>query len=336
MANFANFSNSLVSNGNEFSPALVHVNLDISLFRCSPAVEFLRVGSALTPWRKKEAEDGNLHKTACRLGFLFDEILPDTPELLKAFGTRASEILDGPNINPQGTAEDGPFRDFIGADGTCIWAAATSTTASVVPSLGLECMTQRGDFNRWSLALSHLRYYGNPVKVKSEGLLQRVTGDQIWLIALGAILRQWQVDLSNLKDSVIWFGRVGTVIENASQRDAAEISWLRKMCKAVSPFSSASAQEQQILMSLVQFGHRRALRFLGSRGAVQRPYFGLCDLGMFGGNGKHRSVGDACKIAMVQDDAISIHRKRKVGTWTDAPPFSNIFGAHLELQSFRE
>ncbi|TKW55831.1 hypothetical protein CTA1_8771 [Colletotrichum tanaceti] len=208
--------------------------------------------------------------------------------------------------------------------------------SSAVPSLGLECMTQRGDFNRWSLALSHLRYYGNPVKVKSEGLLQRVTGDQIWLIALGAILRQWQVDLSNLKDSVIWFGRVGTVIENASQRDAAEISWLRKMCKAVSPFSSASAQEQQILMSLVQFGHRRALRFLGSRGAVQRPYFGLCDLGMFGGNGKHRSVGDACKIAMVQDDAISIHRKRKVGTWTDAPPFSNIFGAHLELQSFRE
>ncbi|KAK2012149.1 hypothetical protein LZ32DRAFT_678456 [Colletotrichum eremochloae] len=485
MANFGNFQNSLLSNKNEFSPALVNINLDISLFRCNPAAEFLRVGSALTSWRKKEAEDGHLHKTACRLGFLFSEILPDTPELLKAFGTRASEILDSPNINPQGTAEDGPFRDFIGADGTCIWAAATSTAASIgvyllacilarawdaktatslwvelirdrkaqvqslldsgkivnphtviaiqqdvtrddlakwdasvrawlrradcfmdhhrnqfalimnnvgtpfidtgttyekvttawkrametmerllnnkpqqaddriiliaisswhmypnlvvfqeqatsiifkdtlfknsaVLSLGLEyVLSQRGKFNRWSLALSHLRYYGDPVKVQSEGTLQRVNVGQLWLAALGATLRQWQVQLSNLRDSVIWFERMGILIQNTSQRNSAEISWLRKMFEAVSTFSTASIPEQQTIMSLVQFGHRRGIRFLGGAGGIWPPYFGVCDLQMFGGNGKHKAIGVGFKYLRMLAGRINLQPHQAILCYTD-------------------
>ncbi|KAK1657009.1 hypothetical protein BDP55DRAFT_699253 [Colletotrichum godetiae] len=352
MANFGDFQASLVSNRNEFSLALVNVNLDISLVRCNPAAEFQRVGSALTARRKREAGDGILHKTACRLGFLFNDILPDTPELLKAFGTRASEILDSPNINPQGTTDDGPFKDFIGADGTCIWAAATSTSASIgayllpcilarawdaktatsiwveltrdrkaqvqtlidigklvnphtdasarawlrradrsmdlkwnqftlimnnvrtpfidtgtmyeksllnnkpqqadnrivlfaisswhlypnllvfqenannvvfgdnlfqdsaVLSLCLEYrVDHKGAFNRWSLALSHLRYYGSPVKVKGEESLdQRISAKQVWLLVLGATLHQWRVASSNVDDSIIWFEYFGNLL----------------------------------------------------------------------------------------------------------------------------
>ncbi|QKD57205.2 uncharacterized protein FOBCDRAFT_204193 [Fusarium oxysporum Fo47] len=49
-------------------------------------------------------------------------------------------ILDPENI--RGTPEDGPFRDFIGADGTCIWAAATSIPASLSAFL-LACILAR-------------------------------------------------------------------------------------------------------------------------------------------------------------------------------------------------
>ncbi|CAM1500459.1 Fc.00g096210.m01.CDS01 [Cosmosporella sp. VM-42] len=142
MADLGNFGASLISAKNENTAALVNINLDISLYRSDPSPEFLRVGSALAAWRKREAEDGELHKTACRLGFLFNELVPETPNLIRCYGARASDIMNSPNINPQGTAEDGPFRDVVGADGTCIWAAATSISASLSAFL-LACMLAR-------------------------------------------------------------------------------------------------------------------------------------------------------------------------------------------------
>ncbi|KLP12582.1 Uncharacterized protein LW94_12199 [Fusarium fujikuroi] len=83
MANIGNVSTSLVSAKNENTAALVNINLDVSLWRTTPPAEFLPVGSALAAWRKTEAEDGELHKTACRLGFLFNELVPETPNLLR-------------------------------------------------------------------------------------------------------------------------------------------------------------------------------------------------------------------------------------------------------------
>ena len=80
--------------------------------------------------RKTDAEDGCIHQTARRLGALFDDIVPRTPELLKSYGIRASEIaidLDvNPQINPLTRREYGPFTDYVGADATSLWAAATS------------------------------------------------------------------------------------------------------------------------------------------------------------------------------------------------------------------
>lgn len=57
-----------------------------------------------------------------------------------------------------------------------------------VPDTGLGVATRR------SLALSHLKYYGSPIQVSSdENQGERATIDDLWLISLGAILRQWKV-----------------------------------------------------------------------------------------------------------------------------------------------
>ncbi|KAJ4394876.1 hypothetical protein N0V93_004096 [Gnomoniopsis smithogilvyi] len=137
-----NLSGSIVSANNQNIAGLVNVNLDISLFQCKPPAEFAPIGSALSRRRRDEAEGGSQHKVACRLGFLFNDIIPETPKLLSAYGRRVSDTLARPGVNPSGTDEDGPFRDFVGADGTSIWAAATSISASISVYL-LACLLAR-------------------------------------------------------------------------------------------------------------------------------------------------------------------------------------------------
>lgn len=446
MANLSNVTASLVSAKNENTLALVNINLDVSWHRGTPPAEFLPVGSALAPWRKTEAEDGELHKTACRLGFMFNEIVPETPNLMRSYGTRASEIMNSPNINPRGTREDGPFRDFVGADGTCIWAAATSIPASLstfllacmlarawdakkatsiwaelvhervahvqaqlnmnkvinphtemairqnisradlakwdasarawlrradqsmlrhhdqfqlimknvktpfvdpgstfekvtrgwirsmrvlddllqnvpqeVPdravlmaisawhlypdllvcqdkttkvtlgdslfppaailTLGLEPRDSRSDnLCQWSLALSHLRYYGGPVKVRSEETFQRVSFEELWVVALGALLRQWQLPSSSLEASIIWFRRLGEVIKTSPASSNPEISWILRFCDVAASIERPESIESDPKMQLVHLGWWKATRLFGSSGAVQPPYFGLCKL----------------------------------------------------------
>lgn len=117
-------------------------NLDISLFRSKPPEEYLPIGSALSFRRKQEAETGQQHKIACFLGFLFGDLVPDTPKLISAYGKRASDIMSQPDINPCGTEKDGPFKDYVGADGTSVWTAATATPASISVHL-LACMLAR-------------------------------------------------------------------------------------------------------------------------------------------------------------------------------------------------
>ncbi|KAF7545311.1 hypothetical protein G7Z17_g9272 [Cylindrodendrum hubeiense] len=398
MANLNTISASLISAKNENIAALVNISLDVSLYRGTPPAEFLPVGSALTARRKSEAEDGELHKTACRLGFLFNELIPETPNLIRCYGIRASEIMNSPNINPRGTPEDGPFRDFIGADGTCIWAAATSIPASLstfllacmlarawdakkatsiwaelvheriayveaqinmkkvinphtemairqditradlakwdasarawlrranqsmqVPdravliaisawhlypdllvcqdkttkvtledppfppaailTLGLEPRDSRGDkLCQWSLALSHLRYYGDPIKVRSEEAFQRISFQDIWVVTLGALLRQWQLPSSSIGTPIIWFKCLREVLRFSSTPSSPEVSWVLKLCNAASSIGQHTNTENDPMLQLVQFGWWKATHFFGSGATIQPPFFGLCKI----------------------------------------------------------
>lgn len=65
--------------------------------------------------------------------------MPYTPRLVNAHGTRVSEIAKSPFANPRATSSDGIFADYTGADGTSIWAAATSGNSAIAVHL-LACM----------------------------------------------------------------------------------------------------------------------------------------------------------------------------------------------------
>jgi len=126
----------------ETTLTLANINFDFAIVKFPAPAEFQGLGNSLSKRRKNEAEDGRFHRIARKLGALFTDDLPDTPHLFQAYGQRVSEIAENPAFNPTGAQVDGPFKQFVGADGRSIWAAATSGQGALGVHL-LACMLAR-------------------------------------------------------------------------------------------------------------------------------------------------------------------------------------------------
>lgn len=132
----------LFSAANENSLSLANVKFDFTLVKVEAPAEFSPLGLVLSQKRKVEAEDGSPHRTARRLGALFEQVIPSTPKLISAYGQRVSEIISNPGINPSGLSSHGPFQAYVGADATAMWAAATSGVSAIAMYL-LACFLAR-------------------------------------------------------------------------------------------------------------------------------------------------------------------------------------------------
>ncbi|KIV77822.1 hypothetical protein PV11_09602 [Exophiala sideris] len=119
--------------------ALVNAKFDFSLVKIEAPIEFQGVGQRISTTRRNVAENGMTHVTARKLGALFEHIIPDTPELVRAYGTRASEIINSPEANPTKAGNFGFLQEHIGADATSLWAAATSGKEAIAVHL-LACI----------------------------------------------------------------------------------------------------------------------------------------------------------------------------------------------------
>lgn len=145
---------SIFSAKNETVLALANANLDFSLVKVEVKKEYEGLGRALSISRRESAENGQQHRTARRLGALFEEIVPDIDLLARAYGQRASEIAmmherdanASTKLNSTGFAHGpslsfqfGPFASHAGIDGTSIYAAASSGSEVIALHL-LACM----------------------------------------------------------------------------------------------------------------------------------------------------------------------------------------------------
>jgi hypothetical protein len=112
----------------ETNIALAHLNFDFSLVKYEAPLELQPLGKQLSKARRESAEDGSFHILARRLGVLFDDVLPDVPALLEAYGYRASEIVQEttPKLDKTKDIVNGFFGAHLGIDSTTIWASATS------------------------------------------------------------------------------------------------------------------------------------------------------------------------------------------------------------------
>ena len=147
---------------------------------------------------------------------------------------------------------------------------------SAILTLGLEFKGQPSDnFTRWSLALSHLRYYGDPVPVRSTEQLSRLHISQLWLVALGAIFCKWDVPYTRFDDVLRWFEELGRRL-NQTRRFSAELPWLSRLCSAA---TGLEGEKRNTATMLAKYGWRRGSSFLGSNVApdANLAFFGLCN-----------------------------------------------------------
>ena len=131
---------SLAAVTNDLTIAAANINFDFTLVKYEAPKEYQAFGQNLSRKRKDDAETGTIHVTARRLGALFDGICPQTPKLVKAYGTRVSEISEA--VKTTNEADNTIFAAHSGVDGASIWAAATSSTAAIHVQL-LACMLAR-------------------------------------------------------------------------------------------------------------------------------------------------------------------------------------------------
>ncbi|KAK0702215.1 hypothetical protein B0H67DRAFT_650272 [Lasiosphaeris hirsuta] len=128
---------------NEVTVAAANINFDFTLIRQEAPREYHALGESLSQKRKDEAETGQPHITARRLGALFDGVCPPTCNLQKAYGIRVSEICKAAKEDAsKGRSEGSAFSQYVGVDGTSIWAAATSSPSAIQVQL-LACMLAR-------------------------------------------------------------------------------------------------------------------------------------------------------------------------------------------------
>lgn len=92
MTSIGRITASGVSATNENTFSLININTDFSLLKVEAPVEYHGLGAALSTRRRENAEQGPLHRTARKLGALFEQILPPIKTLAEAYGKRVSEI----------------------------------------------------------------------------------------------------------------------------------------------------------------------------------------------------------------------------------------------------
>ncbi|RAH79976.1 hypothetical protein BO86DRAFT_390602 [Aspergillus japonicus CBS 114.51] len=444
MSGINGITNSLLSATNENNLQLASLNFDFTLLKFEAPPEYQRLGSLLSADRKKDAEEGPVHVTARRLGALFEELVPRAPLLVKAFGTRVSEVVETPGISPQGSILHGPFERYVGADGTALWAAATSGFASIaicllacllartwdakhatalwvelvdqrkreiekafeetslvspaalfsarqgisryelaqwdnsarswlrsadkakafevtqfsliqrnidlpLPShsttyvnivhvwkqamqgleallsgtpllvsdgtfllafsswhlfpdlivlgqetknasfrdklfppggkatIGAEPTSARSPFGglQWSLAFSHLKFYGDPVLARNDRDFTRVTFHELRLVVLGSLLNSWRVSVRDHPSIAQWFLDIWSLLGTVpNARD--NLPWMEHLVEAAQALLSTDDREKEKNSQLVQYGQRRGKSFLVDRSdSVLAPFFGL-------------------------------------------------------------
>lgn len=90
---------SAVSATNENDLALANFDVDFALIKVEAPKEYHGLGAVLSHRRLENAEQGPLHRTARRLGALFEHLVPPIQILVEAYGKRVSEISASGKLN---------------------------------------------------------------------------------------------------------------------------------------------------------------------------------------------------------------------------------------------
>jgi hypothetical protein len=119
---------------------------------------------------------------------------------------------------------------------------------------------------KWSLALSHLRFYGDPVEVTSGDHKSRVLMDQLKLAAFGTVISSWGASMEETIPLATWFLALWAKLEDTSDPDrevlyesqplSKYLNWLFVFVEAARHLLACKGDELDVAVMIVGFGHR--------------------------------------------------------------------------------
>ncbi|KAK6387382.1 hypothetical protein LTS17_000650 [Exophiala oligosperma] len=135
---------------------------------------------------------------------------------------------------------------------------------------------------RWSLALSHLKYYGEAVSVLVDQDNFRITIEELGLIAFGSLLASWNVPRDLTEDVASWVCDIGPAFRDHSRQEKSTylyFEWFGVLFKAAHMLMNSPPQRRQECEKLISYGRRRGRNFLGGSAgsAEQESLFGLAN-----------------------------------------------------------
>ncbi|OQV00936.1 hypothetical protein CLAIMM_06370 [Cladophialophora immunda] len=162
-----------------------------------------------------------------------------------------------------------------------------SHSVAITVGLSLRDNDQVSPGFKWSLALSHLRYYGEPVSVQTDHDNYRITMDELCLIAFGSLLAHWRLPNRIMIDVASWFCSLYGILQRYYGDDLSPggdwsghpgFLWLQPLINASKLLVNRSEDDSANFEKLVGYGRRRGRDILGhSRVPGNSPFFGICN-----------------------------------------------------------
>ena len=174
-----------------------------------------------------------------------------------------------PDLNVVGPTVHVKFRDPLVDDGGVL-------------TLGLQSASPDNEAGvQWSLSLSHLRYYGDPVKVSTSADLDslRISMDDLRIVALGAVLGSWTRSLDDTEaaaECLVALRDCHNKVNNGTLKE--KLPWLEFLCTiAQRLLDTPSSTERENHRMLLSYGRRKSRMLLGIGDRFQLPLFGFCE-----------------------------------------------------------
>lgn len=130
---------------------------------------------------------------------------------------------------------------------------------------------------KWSLSLSHLRYYGDPVTVSmpAEADSSRITMEQLHLVALGSVIGSWGMSGTTAQNGAEVFVALKDFFSGQDNIFGADdLLWLNLLWTAAKKFLDTPQGIRGEASHLITYGQRNGQHFLGEEKQPE-PIFGL-------------------------------------------------------------
>lgn len=175
-----------------------------------------------------------------------------------------------PDLNVIGPTVSVKFNDGLVAAGGVI-------------TLGLQSVSPDHDAGvQWSLSLSHLRFYGDPVQISKSGGKDdlRISMDDLHLVALGGLLGNWGNEPGEVAAGAEWLVALRDCFNRGANFTMKErLPWLDFLCTTANRFHELEASpEKENQRFLLSYGSRKARHFLDyhlNSNQIRYPLFGF-------------------------------------------------------------